>query len=106
MCEMIGSIHFSKASVFTQFFQLLFLFIAMPLVLFLITAILGVMLAYLNWESCCKDHCIAMLNRRSPSYGTSSLFFKPKKFTVMSKFSAYLMLVWQLVMHYLLVVKS
>ena len=50
----------------------------MPLVLVFVTGVLGVMLAFLSWESCCKDHCIALVNMRQPTHSSSSMSIHTK----------------------------
>ena len=70
MCEIIGGIHFSKDSAWTQFWLMLIIFILMPLILLLITGLVGFMMSYFFWEENLKDFCLKLLNLRQPNVRT------------------------------------
>lgn len=64
MCEIIGSIHFSQVSAWTQFWQLLLVFCLMPVILLLVCGMVGFMMAYLLWEEQLQAFCKRLIDLR------------------------------------------
>ena len=62
MCEMIGSISFSKRSRCCQNIQLIFLFIFLPIVLLFVTLLVGIILAFATYDGCLKYPLKKLIN--------------------------------------------